>query len=87
MSRALVVWLRLSWLSESRCPMSRALAILKEVFGYHAFRGRQGEIIDHVAEGGDCLVLMPVAASRSATRFPRCSGSRQATAWVSSYRH
>src|SRR5437868_5864356 len=25
--------------------MSRALAILKDVFSYHAFRGRQGEII------------------------------------------
>ncbi|HBD32253.1 MAG TPA: ATP-dependent DNA helicase RecQ, partial [Cupriavidus sp.] len=60
-----MVWLRLSWLSESRCPMSRALAILKEVFGYHAFRGRQGEIIDHVAEGGDCLVLMPTGGGKS----------------------
>jgi ATP-dependent DNA helicase RecQ len=45
--------------------MSRALAILKEVFGYHAFRGRQGEIIDHVAEGGDCLVLMPTGGGKS----------------------
>ena len=33
--------------------MSSALAILKDVFGYHAFRGQQAEIIDHVAGGGD----------------------------------
>ncbi|SDD98438.1 ATP-dependent DNA helicase RecQ [Cupriavidus sp. YR651] len=45
--------------------MPRALAILKEVFGYHAFRGRQAEIIDHVAEGGDCLVLMPTGGGKS----------------------
>jgi len=45
--------------------MSSALAILKEVFGYHAFRGRQAEIIDHVAQGGDCLVLMPTGGGKS----------------------
>ncbi|CAG9178800.1 ATP-dependent DNA helicase RecQ [Cupriavidus laharis] len=45
--------------------MSQALAILKDVFGYHAFRGRQGEIIDHVATGGDCLVLMPTGGGKS----------------------
>ena len=45
--------------------MSQALAILKDVFGYHAFRGRQGEIIDHVASGGDCLVLMPTGGGKS----------------------
>ncbi|WER45777.1 DNA helicase RecQ [Cupriavidus sp. WKF15] len=45
--------------------MSQALAVLKDVFGYHAFRGRQGEIIDHVASGGDCLVLMPTGGGKS----------------------
>ncbi|SPR98534.1 DNA helicase RecQ [Cupriavidus taiwanensis] len=45
--------------------MSQALAILKDVFGYHAFRGRQAEIIDHVATGGDCLVLMPTGGGKS----------------------
>lgn len=45
--------------------MSRALAILKDVFGYHAFRGRQAEIIEHVADGGDCLVLMPTGGGKS----------------------
>lgn len=45
--------------------MSPALAILKDVFGYHAFRGRQAEIIEHVAGGGDCLVLMPTGGGKS----------------------
>ncbi|MBY4899348.1 DNA helicase RecQ [Cupriavidus sp. AU9028] len=45
--------------------MSQALNVLKDVFGYHAFRGRQAEIIEHVAEGGDCLVLMPTGGGKS----------------------
>src|SRR5437868_11849886 len=53
----------------SRIPhpavMSPALTILKDVFGYHAFRGRQAEIIEHVAAGGDCLVLMPTGGGKS----------------------
>ena len=39
-------------------PMSAALRILKDVFGYDAFRGNQAAIIDRVAGGGDALVLM-----------------------------
>ena len=38
-----------------------ALAVLKEVFGYPAFRGPQADIISHVLGGGDCLVLMPLS--------------------------
>ncbi len=45
--------------------MSRALEILDEVFGYPAFRGQQGEIVEHVAGGGDCLVLMPTGGGKS----------------------
>ncbi len=45
--------------------MSRALAILKEVFGYPAFRGQQREIVERVAGGGDCLVLMPTGGGKS----------------------
>ncbi|MGF6965441.1 ATP-dependent DNA helicase RecQ [Paraburkholderia sp. WC7.3g] len=45
--------------------MSRPLEILNEVFGYPAFRGRQGEIVEHVADGGDCLVLMPTGGGKS----------------------
>ena len=42
-----------------------ALSVLKEVFGYSSFRGLQAEVIDHVAGGGDCLVLMPTGAGKS----------------------
>ena len=44
---------------------SGALAILKSVFGYPSFRGAQGEIIGHVAAGGDALVLMPTGGGKS----------------------
>ena len=44
---------------------SRARAVLKEVFGYAAFRGPQEEIVRHVAAGGDCLVLMPTGGGKS----------------------
>ena len=40
-------------------PQPSALNILREVFGYHAFRGRQEEIVNALAEGQNLLVLMP----------------------------
>jgi len=42
-----------------------ALAILRETFGYPAFRGAQAEIVEHVAGGGDALVLMPTGGGKS----------------------
>ncbi|WP_322015357.1 DNA helicase RecQ [Paraburkholderia sp. J12] len=45
--------------------MSRSLEILNEVFGYPAFRGQQAEIVEHVAAGGDSLVLMPTGGGKS----------------------
>ena len=45
--------------------MSKALNILKEIFGYPAFRGQQAEIISHLSNGGDCLVLMPTGGGKS----------------------
>ena len=42
-----------------------ARSVLKEVFGYAAFRGQQQEIVAHVAAGGDCLVLMPTGGGKS----------------------
>ena len=42
-----------------------ALETLRDVFGYPAFRGAQGEIIEHVARGGDALVLMPTGGGKS----------------------
>lgn len=46
-------------------PLSNALNILKDVFGYAAFRGAQAEIVDHVIAGGDALVLMPTGGGKS----------------------
>jgi ATP-dependent DNA helicase RecQ len=45
--------------------MPDPLAILTTVFGYPAFRGLQGEIVEHVSGGGDALVLMPTASGKS----------------------
>ena len=42
-----------------------ALGILKEIFGYPAFRGRQAEIVDALVSGRDCLVLMPTGGGKS----------------------
>jgi ATP-dependent DNA helicase RecQ len=44
---------------------ARALDLLQTVFGYPAFRGQQGEIVEHVAGGGDALVLMPTGGGKS----------------------
>jgi len=41
------------------------LTLLREVFGYPAFRGDQAEIIAHVGGGGDALVLMPTGGGKS----------------------
>ena len=43
----------------------RALAVLRRVFGYDAFRGSQQAIIEHVVGGGDALVLMPTGGGKS----------------------
>ncbi len=39
--------------------------VLQEVFGYDAFRGPQADIVRHVSEGGDALVLMPTGGGKS----------------------
>ena len=41
------------------------LPILREVFGYDAFRGPQESIVNHVCAGGDALVLMPTGGGKS----------------------
>jgi len=42
-----------------------ARRVLRERFGFEAFRGAQGAIIGHVLEGGDALVLMPTGGGKS----------------------
>ena len=39
--------------------------VLERVFGYDAFRDEQESIIDHVASGGDALVVMPTGGGKS----------------------
>jgi ATP-dependent DNA helicase RecQ len=39
--------------------------VLHRVWGYREFRGQQGEIIEHVVNGGDALVLMPTGGGKS----------------------
>ena len=42
-----------------------AQQILRDVFGYTAFRGAQQAIVEHVSNGGDALVLMPTGGGKS----------------------
>ncbi len=42
-----------------------ALAVLNSVFGLPAFRGAQEEIVRHVTDGGNCMVLMPTGGGKS----------------------
>ncbi|MES1981840.1 MAG: DNA helicase RecQ [Pseudomonadota bacterium] len=46
-------------------PAPNAQQILYDVFGYPAFRGEQQAIVEHVAAGGDALVLMPTGGGKS----------------------
>ncbi len=39
--------------------------VLERTFGYAEFRGQQEEIIRHMVDGGDCLVLMPTGGGKS----------------------
>src|ERR1700756_332913 len=42
-----------------------ALSVLHSVFGLPGFRGAQQEIVRHVTDGGNCLVLMPTGGGKS----------------------
>ena len=49
----------------SRSNQADPLAILKTVFGYDTFRGRQREIIEHAIAGSHAFVLMPTGGGKS----------------------
>src|SRR5512140_1856840 len=42
-----------------------ALSVLNSVFGLSAFRGAQEQIVRHVTDGGNCLVVMPTGGGKS----------------------
>jgi ATP-dependent DNA helicase RecQ len=48
-----------------RAPRDTHADILREVFGYTAFRAAQADIVAHVSDGGDALVLMPTGGGKS----------------------
>ncbi len=41
------------------------LAVLNRIYGYPAFRGKQQQVVDHVVDGGDAVVLFPTGAGKS----------------------
>jgi ATP-dependent DNA helicase RecQ len=45
--------------------MPDPVEILRRVFGHPAFRGEQQAIVEHVAAGGDAIVLMPTGGGKS----------------------
>ena len=52
-------------MSDADTIAGQARSLLERVFGYPAFRGQQAEIVEHVAAGGDALVLMPTGGGKS----------------------
>ena len=51
--------------SKAGAGTSDALSLLHSVFGLPGFRGAQEKIVRHVADGGNCLVLMPTGGGKS----------------------
>ncbi len=49
----------------TQAPLREPVDVLKEVFGYGAFRGPQEAIVAHVLAGGSALVLMPTGGGKS----------------------
>ncbi|MBY4632629.1 DNA helicase RecQ [Rhizobium croatiense] len=41
------------------------LELLKQVYGYSSFRGKQQQVVEHVVSGGDAVVLFPTGAGKS----------------------
>lgn len=46
-------------------PVTKAKEVLHNVFGYHAFRYGQSEVIEAILSGQDCLVLMSTGSGKS----------------------
>ena len=41
------------------------VAVLRDVFGHKSFRGLQADVVNHVVDGGDAVVLFPTGAGKS----------------------
>jgi len=52
-------------LAPEAATLEACIEVLQTVFGYEAFRGPQSQIVTHVSEGGDALVLMPTGGGKS----------------------
>lgn len=50
---------------DSTHDLPPAQRLLRDVFGYDAFRGPQQAVVEHVADGHDALVLMPTGGGKS----------------------
>jgi len=50
---------------ETDHEVTDAAGVLRRVFGYDSFRGAQQEIVEHVIDGGDALVLMSTGSGKS----------------------
>jgi ATP-dependent DNA helicase RecQ len=61
LQRAAAVW------TAPAAPESAARAVLRDTFGYEAFRPGQEEIIGAVLRGRDCVGVMPTGAGKSLT--------------------
>ncbi|WIY53466.1 DNA helicase RecQ [Devosia sp. YIM 151766] len=54
-----------SLFSSHRDRRPEPLAVLRDIFGHHEFRGQQADVVDHVVGGGDAVVLFPTGAGKS----------------------
>ena len=58
--------------------LEQCIGVLQSVFGYEAFRGPQAQIVSHVSDGGDALVLMPTGGGKSLCyQIPAIARQRQ----------
>jgi ATP-dependent DNA helicase RecQ len=52
-------------MAETEGRAREPLAVLRDVFGFDAFRSLQREVIEHVVAGGDAFLLMPTGSGKS----------------------
>nr|WP_272210929.1 DNA helicase RecQ [Marinicella sp. W31]MDC2876841.1 DNA helicase RecQ [Marinicella sp. W31] len=50
---------------QTRPAPAEPLTVLREIYGYSEFRGKQAAVIEQVISGGDAVVLFPTGAGKS----------------------